>query len=195
MSIFFFVNQPYAKENIGPSEKETFKVLEKLKEETSKYKIGTYDISENDIKIDIIGSQEYYDSVKNEVKKLVKNTIRSTPFEKYSIYVTKSEINKVVSKKAREKQRLMLEIATTIQGALSEFYPNQIDQINLENTPTKLFNIKIKTLYGNQNTTSIGKEMESKIYMTLERKLNSNKLIKERMIQINIYNKHGAKIN
>lgn len=192
-SVFIFTNHPYAKEEISPSQKETFQILEKLKEKTAKYKIGTYNISKNDITLDIVGSQKYYNSVKDEVKEIVKNTIKSTPFKKYSIYVNKSEINRRVSKEVLEGHRLMQEITTTIDGYLSEFYNQKNDEINLENTTTKL-NIKIKTLL-NGKPTNIGKEMEHNIYMDLEKKLPSNKLVREKKINISIYNKDGEKIN
>ena len=188
-SIFVFTNQLNAKENTRPSDKEIVNILEKLKD-----KIGTYKISLNEIKIEVVGSQEYYDSVKDEVKEFVENTIKSTPFEKYVVKVTKSEISKLVSKEVIEEHHLMQEISTTIEDALSKFYPKQMDQINLENTPTEL-NIGIKTLLSRkQKKSTMGKEMEKKIFLELD-KLHSNKLIKERNIQITIYNKSGEKIN
>lgn len=191
-SVFTFTNRPYAKEEVSPSQKDTYQMLEKIKEKTAKYKIGTYKISNNNITINILGSQEYYNSVKDEVKEIVENTIKSTPFDKYPIDVDK---NKIASKEVIEGHRLMQEISTTLDSYLAEFYNQKDDEIKLGNTSSE-FKIEIKTpLNEKQKESSIGKDMERNIYMHLEKNLPSNKLLKEKEINIFIYNKYGKKIN
>lgn len=182
-----------AEKNISPLERDTVEILEKIKDKTQKkYNIGTYKINSNEINIEIKGSQEYYDSVKNEVKEVVKNTTKSTAFEKYSINVNKSEINPLISEEQREEHLLIHEISTTINDYLSESYPNQIDQVSLDNTTLELY-IEIKTLLNEkQKSSGVGKEIENKI---LEKKLLLIKLSKEKSIKIYIYNKNGEKIN
>ena len=128
----------------------------------------------------------------------MKNTTKSTAFENYYININKSEINRVISEEHREEHLLLQEITSTINDYLSESYPNQIDQISLDNTTPELY-IEVKTLLNEkQKTSDVVKEMENKInkiYMNLEKKLFLNKLLKEKSIKIHIYNKHGDKIN
>jgi len=188
-----------AEKHISPVERDTVKILDEIKDKTyKKYNIGTYKINSNEINIEIKGSQEYFESVKNEVKALVKNTTKSTAFENYYININKSEINRVISEEHREEHLLLQEITSTINDYLSESYPNQIDQISLDNTTPELY-IEVKTLLNEkQKTSDVVKEMENKInkiYMNLEKKLFLNKLLKEKSIKIHIYNKHGDKIN
>ena len=182
-----------AEKNISPLERDTVEILEKIKDKTQKkYNIGTYKINSNEINIEIKGSQEYYDSVKNEVKEVVKNKTKSTAFEKYSINVNKSEINPLISEEQREEHLLIHEISTTINDYLSESYPNQIDQVSLDNTTPELY-IEIKTLLNEkQKSSGVGKDIENII---LEKKLLLIKLSKEKSIKIYIYNKNGEKIN
>ncbi|WP_260858013.1 hypothetical protein [Bacillus sp. FJAT-22090] len=191
-----------AEKNISLSEKDAFKMIEKIKDKTDKkYNIGTYSINSNvdnnskEIDIEIIGSQDYYNSVKNEVKELVINSIKSTEFEAYTVNVNKSEINKIITEEIREEHRLMREIFETINNELSETYPEQIEKIDLANK-TSEFSIEIKTsLNKKQKSSDVAIEIENKIQMNLEKKLSSNKLIKEKTVKIYIYNKHGEKIN
>ena len=194
-----------AEKNISPPENDAFEILEKIKNKTQKYTIGTYNINSNidsnskAIDIEIIGSQEYYDSVKNEVKELVINSIKSTEFEAYTVNVNKSEIKKIISEEAREEHRLMREIFETLNNEVSETYPEQIDQIDLAvdlANETSEFLIEIKTsLNKKQKPPGVVIEIENKVKLSLEKKLSSNKLIKERPVKIYIYNKHGEKIN
>lgn len=194
-----------AEKNINPPKNNAFEILEKIKSETQKYTIGTYNINSNidsnskAIDIEIIGSQEYYDSVKNEVKELVINSIKSTEFEGYTVNVNKSKINKIISEETREGHRLMRKIFETLNNEVSETYPEQIDQIDLAvdlTNETSEFLIEIKTsLNKNQKPPGVVIEIENKVKLNLEKKLSSNKLIKERPVKIYIYNKHGKKIN
>lgn len=183
-----------AEKNINPLEKDPIKILDEIKDKTYKeYNINTYKISSNEIDIEIKGSQEYYDSIKNEIKVLVKNTTKSTAFENYSININKSEINQIISEERKEEHRLIHEILATTHDFLSESYPNQIDQINLD-YPIPELHVNVNTLL-NEKQLDVGKEMESKIYMDLEKKLFLNKFVKNQSVKIHIYNKHGEKIN
>lgn len=194
-----------AEKNMSPLERDTVEILDKIKDKTyEKYNIGTYNINSNvdnnskEIDIEIIGSQEYYDSVKNEVKELVKNTIKSTRFEKFSVNVNKSKIDQIMSEELKETHSLINEITKTIHGNLSEYFPNQIDQVVVANTPPGFppeLSIEVKTLLNEQKPADIGKEMENKINIILEKKLFSNKLVKESLIKIHIYNKNEERIN
>lgn len=183
--------------NINPLEEDTFEILKKIKDKTyNKYSIGTVKVNHknqihsNEINIEIIGGQKYYDSVKDEVKELVKNTIKSTSFENYSINIIKSEINPLISEELKEEHLLILEIMKTIHSNLSESFPNQIDQISVDNSTPKL-SIEVKTLLKEQKSTGIEKEINT----ILEKKLFSNKLVKEKPIEIHIYNKNEEEIN
>ncbi|MEA0556254.1 hypothetical protein U1P98_23290 [Lysinibacillus irui] len=86
-----------AEKNISPPQKNAdVKMMEKIEEKLS----GKYDISgvsikihvdnnTKDIYIGVLGNQEYYDSVKQEVKDIVKSLIKSTKFEAYNVNVKK----------------------------------------------------------------------------------------------------------
>ncbi|PIC65754.1 hypothetical protein CSV71_16695 [Sporosarcina sp. P21c] len=78
------------------------------------------------IDIEIIGSQEYYDSVKIEIKEVIKSTTKSISFEDYSININKSRINQVISEERKEEHLLIYEIIVTI----NDYYLNSI-QIKL----------------------------------------------------------------
>lgn len=189
-----------AEKDSSPSETETAEILEKIKDKThKKYNIGTYNINSNvdnnsqGIDIEIIGSQKYYDSVKNEIKEVVKSTTTSTSFEDYSININKSRIDQVISEERREEHLLIHEIMVTINDYLSEFYPDQLDKIDLDYTAPEL-RIEVKLLL-NETASGEGKEMEKNIYIYLEENLSSNKFVKNKSVKINIFNSHGEKTN
>ena len=84
------------KEMSPPPKSAEVKMLEKIEEKISgKYDIGGLTISTHvdnnskDIDIDVLGSQEYYDSVKNEIEEIVNILIKSTKFETYNVNVKK----------------------------------------------------------------------------------------------------------
>lgn len=189
-----------AEKDSSPSETEIAEILEKIKDKThKKYNIGTYNINSNvdnnsqGIDIEIIGSQKYYDSVKNEIKEVVKSTTTSTSFEDYSININKSRIDQVISEERREEHLLIHEIMVTINDYLSEFYPDQLDKIDLDYTAPEL-RIEVKLLL-NETASGEGKEMEKNIYIYLEENLSSNKFVKNKSVKINIFNSHGEKTN
>ena len=118
-------------------------------------------------------SQEYYDSVKNEVKELVINSIKSTEFEAYTVNVNKSEINKIISGETREGHRLMRIIFETLNNKVSETYPEQIDQIDLtvdlaNETSEFLFEIKT-SLNKKQKPPGIVIEIEIKVKLSFKK--------------------------
>lgn len=191
-----------SKNNIDPFEKDTFEILEKIKDKTyNKYNIGTIRINHedqnnsNEINIEIIGNQKYYDSVKDEVKELVKDTIKSTTFEKYLVNIDKSEINQLVSEELKEEHLLILDIMKIVHNNLSEYFPNQIDEIGLDNTASKL-SIEVRTLLKEQKLKDIKKEIESEIFTILSKdKIFLDKVVKEKPIEIRIYDENGKEIN
>ena len=188
--IFIFTNKPYANEMV-----ENNIVLESIKNNTfPKYKIGTYKISENEINIEILGSSEYYNSVKNEIENIVKNTIKYTDMENYSIRINHNQISQETREEKRKRHELVFEIYTNLNKLLSKSYPNQIDKIDLSITTQKQLFIEVKTTINQkQSLTNIGEKMEKDIYTDLEN--NSNEITKENPIKIYIYNKDGKKIN
>lgn len=180
-------------------------MLEKIEEKISgKYEIDRLSINTHvdnnskDIDIDIIGSQEYYDSVKNEIKDIVKNLIKSTKFETYNVNVKKSEIAKMINNELLERHNLIGEIGRTIDNDLSIAHPDYIDGINLSisppDSPPELI-IEVNTLVERKKQKTIGKEIENTVYKTLEQKLFSNKLVNKSTVKIYIYNKYKEKIN
>lgn len=193
-SILIFTSHPYANDNNSPSEEEQVKILEELKDKTqNKYTIGTFKIISNEINIEIFGTQEYYNSIKNEVEQLVKNTIKPTAFKNYSVNIIQSNINQIIPEEHRGELFLLKEIYTSINDDLVEFYPKHIERININNTSPEL-SVKIRTSL-DEKQDSIGKEMADRVYKNIEKELSSNKLIKEKPIKIYIYNKVGEKIN
>lgn len=190
---FIFTNQSSANEAV---ENNTIKILENIKDKTfPKYKIGTYKISKNKINIEIIGSSEYYNSVKNEVETIIKNTIKSTEIENYSIHINHSQNNQIspkMSEEHKERQDLLHEVYTNINKLLFESYPNQIDKINVSITAQKQLLIEVKTTINQKQDLTI-QTMEKKIYGDLEN--ISSKLIKEMPVKLYIYNKNKEKIN
>jgi len=194
-----------AEKNINPPQKNAdVKMMEKIEEKLS----GKYDISRvsikihvdnntKDIYIGVLGSQEYYDSVKNEVKDIVKSLIKSTKFEAYNVNVKKSE-GPMINKDLLERHNLISEIGKTIDNEISKAHSSYFDRVNMSITPpdspTELI-IEVDTFLERNNQETIGKEIENTVYTTLEKKLFSNKLVNESTIKIFIYNKHKEKIN
>lgn len=144
----------------------------------------------NEIIIPINGSQQYYESVKNEVESLVKEVVKSTPFKDYSVKVEK---NKIGSWDAKEEMELRFEMTKTIQEILTESYPNQIKDISITDSSQDLI-IEVNTLLNEKEPTSIGKEIEAKTNKILKDQFTSNYL-KERIVKIYIYNKFGERLN
>lgn len=191
--IFTFTNHPYAKNSNSPSEE--VKIIEELKNKAyGQYTIGTFIIGSNEIDVEIVGSQEYYNSIKIEVEQLVKDTIKSTSFENYSIKVSHSNTDQLLSKKDRENLSYLKEIFASINGNLVKSYPKQIEGVNIKDSASSGLSFKIRTSL-DKNDESIVKEMEEKISKLIETELSSNKLIKEKSRIIYIYNKTGEKIN
>ena len=188
-----------------PPKSAEVKMLEKIEGKISgKYEIGGISINTHvdnnskDIDIDILGSQEYYDSVKNEIEEIVKILIKSSKFETYNVNVKKSEIAQMINEELLERHNLISEIGKTIENAISTAHPNTIDGVNMSITPPDSppeLLIEVNTLVERKNEKTIGKEIENTIYKTLEKKLPSNKLVTESTVKINIYNKHKEKIN
>lgn len=194
-----------AEKNISPPQKNAdVKMMEKIEEKLS----GKYDISgvsikihvdnnTKDIYIGVLGSQEYYDSVKNEVKDIVKSLIKSTKFEAYNVNVKKSE-SPMVNKELLERHNLISEIGKTIDNDISKAHSNYFDKINMSITPPDSppeLIIEVDTFLERNNQETIGKEIENTIHTTLGKKLFSNKLVNESTVKIFIYNKHKEKIN
>lgn len=147
----------------------------------------------NEIIIPINGSQEYYESVKNEVESLVKEVVKSTPFKDYSVKVEKNKIGSFLNAEAKEVMELRFEMTKTIQESLTESYPNQIKDIAITDSSQNLI-IKVNTLLNGEEPTSIGKEIEANINKILKDQFTSNYL-KERIVKIYIYNKFGERLN
>lgn len=194
-----------AEKNISPPQKNAdVKMMEKIEEKLSvKYDISGVSIkvhvdnNTKDIYIGVLGSQEYYDSVKNEVKDIVKSLIKYTKFEAYNVNVKKSE-SPMINKELLERHNLISEIGKTIDIDISKAHSNYFDRINMSisppESPPELI-IEVNTFLEIENQEAIGKEMENTIYTTLENKFSSNKLVNESTIKIYIYNKHKEKIN
>ena len=199
------LNSSAEKKMSPPPKSAEVKMLEKIEEKISgKYDIGRLNINTHvdnnskGIDIDVFGSQEYYDSVKNEIEEIVKILIKSTKFETYNVNVKKSEIAQMINEELLERHNLISEIGKTIDNAISTAHPNYIDGINMSITPPDSppeLIIEVNTLADRKNQKTIGKEIENTIYKTLEKKLFSNKLVNESTVKIYIYNKHKEKIN
>lgn len=188
-AIFIFANQSYANKTL---ENDTSKILKNIKDKTyPKYKIGTYKISSDQIDIEIIGDLEYYYLVKDEVKNLVKDVIKSTELKNYSININQSKTSRKINKEDKRELDLLGDLYTNLSKFLSETYPNQIEQININNTTQKL-SVKLVTL-NNKTSANIGEEIENGIYEFL--KTYSNELINEKSIDIYVGDKNGRKIN
>ena len=195
-----------AEKNISaPPKSAEIQMLEKIEVKlVGKYKIGTYSINTHvdnnsqDIDIDVLGSQEYYDSVKHEIKDVVRNLIKSTKFEEYNVNVKKGEIRQRITEEELERNNLLVEIAKKINNELSNAYPNKIDggvdlRIPPPEAPQELI-VEVSTLLDGEKQEALGREIERTIYTTLEKKLASNKLLKESTVKIYIYNKNIEKI-
>ena len=193
------------KEMSPPPKSAEVKMLEKIEEKISgKYDIGGLTISTHvdnnskDIDIDVLGSQEYYDSVKNEIEEIVNILIKSTKFETYNVNVKKNESAQIINEELLERHNLISEIGKTIDNDISTAYPNTIEGINMSmsppDSPPELI-IEVNTLIERKNQKTIGKEIENTIYKTLEKKLFSNKLVNGSSVKIYIYNKHKEKID
>lgn len=195
-----------AEKNISaPPKSAEIQMLEKIEVKlVGKYKIGTYSINTHvdnnsqDIDIDVVGSQEYYDSVKHEIKDIVRNLIKSTKFEEYNVNVKKGEIRQRITEEELERNNLLVEIAKKINNELSNAYPNKIDggvdlRIPPPEAPQELI-VEVSTLLDGEKQEALGREIERTIYTTLEKKLASNKLLKESTVKIFIYNKNKEKI-
>lgn len=195
-----------AEKNISaPPKSAEIQMLEKIEVKlVGKYKIGTYSINTHvdnnsqDIDIDVLGSQEYYDSVKREIKDVVRNLIKSTKFEEYNVNVKKGEIRQRITEEELERNNLLVEIAKKINNELSNAYPNKIDggvdlRIPPPEAPQELI-VEVSTLLDGEKQEALGREIERTIYTTLEKKLASNKLLKESTVKIYIYNKNKEKI-
>ena len=97
LGVFFtFANNSFANDKTPPSQIEIGNLLEEIKDKTEKYPIIINSINPEGINFGITGSQEYYDSVKDEVEGIVKSTIKSTKFEKYPVVIEKSHIDKTI---------------------------------------------------------------------------------------------------
>lgn len=195
-----------AEKNISaPPKSAEIQMLEKIEVKlVGKYKIGTYSINTHvdnnsqDIDIDVVGSQEYYDSVKHEIKDIVRNLIKSTKFEEYNVNVKKGEIRQRITEEELERNNLLVEIAKKINNELSNAYPNKIDggvdlRIPPPEAPQELI-VEVSTLLDGEKQEALGREIERTIYTTLEKKLASNKHLKESTVKIYIYNKNKEKI-
>ncbi|MCM3388086.1 hypothetical protein M3649_08045 [Ureibacillus chungkukjangi] len=198
--ILTFINHPQA-ENSKPSDKDTTKLFKDLHSELSgKYDIGAtsiasnQDFTTNDIIIPINGSQEYYDSVKDEVESLVNKITKTTPFENYSVKVEKNKIEQFLNKSAKDEMKLRYEITQTVHDSLSDYYINQIGDIGITDSASELI-IEVHTLLNGQESTALVKEMEDKLNIIFQQKLSSNLLIKDSSIYFHIYNEDGDKIN
>lgn len=195
-----------AKKNISPPPKSAEVImLEKIEKKTSgKYDIGGHSISTHvdnnskDIDIDILGSQEYYESVKNEIQDIVKSLTKSTEFEAYNVNVNKNEtIQMMNEEELLERHSSINKIAKAIDKKLSTTHANQISGINMNVTPPdspQVLTIEINTLLEGKKQGALGVEIRNIVYTMLEKELFSNKLVSESTIEIYIYNKHNEKI-
>ncbi|QCR31960.1 hypothetical protein [Lysinibacillus sp. SGAir0095] len=202
--IITFANRPHA-EIYRPSDKEIIKLFKDIEEKLhGKYNIGTSslasnpDYSVNEIIIEIYGNQKYYDSVNEEIKMLVQNIIKSTPFENYSIKPEISNIQQLLKEKGIQEPGLINDITKNLYLPLSQTFPDQVEEIIVTksppDSPPELF-IEIKTLINEHQRTNISEEMEDAITMILKEQLSSHLLVKVSSIKIHIYNKDGEKIN
>jgi len=199
------LNNSIKKDISSPPKSAEIQMLEKIEVKlVGKYNIGTYSINTHvdnnsqDIDIDVLGSQEYYDSVKHEIKDIVRNLIKSTKFEAYNVNVKKGEILQMITEEDLERNNFLVEIANKINNELTNAYPNKIDggvdmRIPPSDAPQELI-VEVSTLLEGKKQEAIGKEIEKTVYIVLEKKLASNKLLKESTVKIYIYNKHKEKI-
>ncbi|KGR78765.1 hypothetical protein [Ureibacillus sinduriensis] len=199
--IFTFINQPQAETVNRPSDKETSNLFESLQNELYEiYDIGAFKTASNpnytinEIIIPINGSQEYYDSVKDEVESLVKNIIKTTSFKNYSVIVEKNKLDQFFNEKAKDEMDLRYEITKTVHDSLYEAYQNQIGDIGITDSAQQLI-IEVNTFFNGQESNDFFKEMENKLNIIFQEKLSSNLLVKESSITIHIYNKYGERIN
>lgn len=196
---FNFAGHPFANENTPPSQIETDNLLEEIREKTQKYPIILNSIDSEGINLGITGSQEYYNSVKHEVEEIVKNTIKSTKFEKYPVVIEKSHVDRKILEEFEKTTDLLIEIERMTTNYLSETYPNQFKRLIGENgNSPKEYEYKILTNLDNkQEATDIGKQMENEIYNLIETKLSPNNLKTKQdyVIKVYTFNKNGEKIN
>ena len=200
LGVFFtFANNSFANDKTPPSQIEIGNLLEEIKDKTEKYPIIINSINPEGINFGITGSQEYYDSVKDEVEEIVKSTIKSTKFEKYPVVIEKSHIDKTILEEFDKTTDLLIEIQTITTNYLSESYPDQFKRLIVENgNSPKEYEYKILTnLDDKQETTGICKQMENEIYNLIETKLSPNNLKTKQDYAIKVYtfNKYGEKIN
>ena len=188
--IFVIANQSYANKTF---ENNTTKILEDIKNETyKKYNIGTYNISSNEISIEIIGESEYYNSVKNEIENIIKKVIKSTEFESYSIRVYQSKIDQIISEEEKEEVIFLEEVYANLNSILTKSYPKLFVRLTI-NTSIQDITVKVETSSNQkQKLTNIEKEMETEIYDFLKK--NSKGFMEGKPIKIYIYNKHGKKL-
>ncbi|MEG0449618.1 MAG: hypothetical protein RR595_07170 [Lysinibacillus sp.] len=200
LGVFFtFVNNSFANDNTPPSQIEIGNLLKELKDKTEKYPMIVNSINPEGINFGIAGSQEYYNSVKYEVEEIVKNTIKSTKFEKYPVVIEKSHIDRKILEEFVRTTDLFIEIQTIATNYLSESYPDQFKRLILENgnSPNE-YEYKILTnLDDKQDITDICNKMENEIYNLIETKLSPKNLKTKQdfIIKVSILNKYGEKIN
>ena len=195
---FTFANNPFANDNTPPSQREIQNLLGEIQDKTQKYTIIRYGFSSEGIDLAINGSKEYYNSVKHEVEEIVKDTIKSTTFEKYPIVIEKSNIDKKLLEEFEETTDLLIEIQTITTNYLTKSYPNQFKNLIVDNgNSPKEFAYKIFTnLDDKQEATEIGKQMENEINTLIETKLSPNNLKNKQnyAIEVYIFNKYGEKV-
>lgn len=170
----------FTKKEDDPSS-ENEEILEELKSKMlDKYAIGTIKILSDEIHVAIIGTDEYFDSVKDEVEQIVKDTIKSTEYQHSTIQFHQVNIP-ILPEEYQEDMRLLNEIYTTFQTELRTAYPDQIQQITVGHTNSEL-SIEIHTEDANTE------ELEEQIHTIIENKLSSNELINEKPLKIDIKN-------
>ena len=190
LGVFFtFVNNSFANDKTPPSQIEIGNLLEEIKDKTEKYPIIINSINPEGINFGITGSQEYYDSVKDEVEEIVKNTIKSTKFEKYPVVIEKSHIDKTILEEFDKTTDLLIEIQTITTNYLSESYPDQFKRLIVENgNSPKEYEYKILTnLDDKQEITDICNKTENEIYNLIETKLSPNNLKTKQDYAIKVY--------
>lgn len=190
LGVFFtFANNSFANDKTPPSQIEIGNLLEEIKDKTEKYPIIINSINPEGINFGITGSQEYYDSVKDEVEEIVKNTIKSTKFEKYPVVIEKSHIDKTILEEFDKTTDLLIEIQTITTNYLSESYPDQFKRLIVENgNSPKEYEYKILTnLDDKQEITDICNKTENEIYNLIETKLSPNNLKTKQDYAIKVY--------
>lgn len=196
---FNFTGHPFANENTSPSQIEIDNLLEEIQDKTQKYPIILNSINPEGINLGIMGSQEYYNSVKHELEVIVKSTIKSTEFEEYPVVIEKSHVDRKILEEFEKTTDLLIEIERMTTNYLSKSYPNQFKRLIVENgNSPKEYEYKILTkLDDKQEATDIGKQMENEIYNLIETKLSPNNLKTKQDYAIKVYtfNKNGEKIN